>query len=238
MFPGVHTNTVAEPYQPHNLKKGDHTTTSANISRKSGCNGGAAQTFHIEYKKTETRNIIWTLGPSVPQLSDSDNEEYNSEITDLDPDTHYHVRIKASNIIGQNTSDSIEVRTLKTGKLDVVSISPVTGPVVGAVLAFLVISVIVLLVLWRRGILPNHPCLKRKKEPESVYQNQAFSPESEHSRSETVYQDLGPTENDSLHYEPLEYVSADAPNVDALPYRIQHKIDAEHQDSDSLYVNT
>lgn len=98
----------AEPYQPHNLKEGDHTTTSANISWKSGCNGGAAQTFHIEYKKTETRNIIWTLGPSVPQLSDSDNEEYNSEITDLDPDILYHVRIKASNIIGQNTSDSIE----------------------------------------------------------------------------------------------------------------------------------
>ncbi|KAL5020494.1 hypothetical protein ScPMuIL_003386 [Solemya velum] len=97
---------VTVPCPPHTRKEGEHTTTSANISWKSGCNGGAAQTFYIEYKKT--KDTVWTSGPTVPQLSDSDNEIFNSEITGLDPDTIYHIRIKTNNVIGQNTSDSIE----------------------------------------------------------------------------------------------------------------------------------
>ncbi|KAL5019558.1 hypothetical protein ScPMuIL_002450 [Solemya velum] len=243
-----------EPFSPHNLKEGEHTTTSVNISWTSGWNGGNAQTFLIEYKKT--RDTMGILGPTVPQLSNADNEKYNSKITGLDPDTHYHVRVKTTNVRGQNTSHSIEVRTLEIEESgDVDSLSSVTGAVVGTVLALLVISVVVLLVLWRRGILPNPPCLKRK-EPQNVYQNHAFSPESEHSRSETVYQDLGPTESDNLHYEPLASIQNSTQNgnqeyenlgvtEDASHYqqlrptdKMEANADAEHQDSDNLYVNT
>ncbi|KAL5019889.1 hypothetical protein ScPMuIL_002781 [Solemya velum] len=163
----------SQPCQPHSLKEDEHTTTSVNITWTSGCNGGVEQTFHIEYKNTETQYTNWTSGPTVPQYSDAGNESYSSEITGLNPNTLYHVRITTINGIGQSTSDSIEVRTMKA--VDPGSSASVTWAVVGTMLVLFVIVIVILLVLWRRGILPNPPCLGTKKEPDYVYENVVLS---------------------------------------------------------------
>ncbi|KAL5020290.1 hypothetical protein ScPMuIL_003182 [Solemya velum] len=142
---------VTEPCSPHTLKEGEHTTTSVNISWTSGCNGGSAQKFQVEYKKAETQDT-WTPGPLIQQLSDSDNEIYNSVITGLDPNTNYHIRIKTTNVIGQNTSDSIEVRTLKlqlTPDPDS-TVGPIAGGVGGAAVVILALIVVGVFIMRRR----------------------------------------------------------------------------------------
>ncbi|KAL5018633.1 hypothetical protein ScPMuIL_004355 [Solemya velum] len=142
---------VTEPCSPHTLKEGEHTTTSVNISWTSGCNGGSAQKFQVEYKKAETQDT-WTPGPIILQLSDSDNEIYNSVITGLDPNTNYHIRIKTTNVIGQNTSDSIEVRTLKlqlTPDPDS-TVGPIAGGVGGAAVVILALIVVGVFIMRRR----------------------------------------------------------------------------------------
>ncbi|KAL5020501.1 hypothetical protein ScPMuIL_003393 [Solemya velum] len=142
---------VTEPCKPHTLKEGEYTTSSVNISWTSGCNGGDAQTFLIEYKKAETQDT-WTLGPTVLQLSNSNNEIYNSVITGLDSDTKYHVRIKTTNSIGHNTSDYIEVRTSKlkpTPDPDSL-VGPIAGGVGGAAVVILALIVVGVFVMRRR----------------------------------------------------------------------------------------
>ncbi|KAL5015548.1 hypothetical protein ScPMuIL_007369 [Solemya velum] len=58
--------------------------------------------------------------------------------------------------------------------------------------------------MWRKGLLNKGglPCLQGNTDSDGVYQNHAFSPENQ-SKMDGVYQDLGPTENPSMHYEDL-----------------------------------
>ncbi|KAL5020496.1 hypothetical protein ScPMuIL_003388 [Solemya velum] len=81
-----------------------------------------------------------------------------------------------------------------------------TGPIVGGVVGVVILVAVclVVFVLWRKGILNKDDtcCMRGKKESEGVYQNQEFGLD-ERSNIEGVYQQLGPTENPSMHYEDL-----------------------------------
>ncbi|KAL5004528.1 hypothetical protein ScPMuIL_017984 [Solemya velum] len=73
------------------------------------------------------------------------------------------------------------------------------GVAFAVVVTVLVILFVIVVVLWLRGIKP--PCLRKSKETTNVYQNQAFANVA--TNNDSMYQDLGPTENPAIHYEEL-----------------------------------
>ncbi|KAL5011557.1 hypothetical protein ScPMuIL_010108 [Solemya velum] len=81
------------------------------------------------------------------------------------------------------------------------SVNVVIGVAFAVVVTVLVILLVILVVLWLRGIKP--PCLRKSKDTTNVYQNQAFSTANVATNNDSMYQDLGPTENPAIHYEEL-----------------------------------
>ncbi|KAL5007379.1 hypothetical protein ScPMuIL_016185 [Solemya velum] len=82
---------------------------------------------------------------------------------------------------------------------DLGSVNVVIGVAFAVVVTVLVILLVIVTVLWLRRIKP--PCLGKSTETTNVYQNQAFANVTTNNNS--VYQDLGPTENPSGHYQEL-----------------------------------
>ncbi|KAL5020216.1 hypothetical protein ScPMuIL_003108 [Solemya velum] len=81
------------------------------------------------------------------------------------------------------------------------SVNVVIGVASAVVVTVLIILFVIVVVLWLRGIKP--PCLRKPKETTNNYQNQAFNTANVTNTNDSVYQDLGPTENLSSHYQEL-----------------------------------
>ncbi|KAL5020395.1 hypothetical protein ScPMuIL_003287 [Solemya velum] len=196
---GLTLHGITDPCAAKHLFIDTLTSTSVTVMWSPGCNGGAGQIFYVQHRKsTGIADDKWETGSPVLE---NDTPVYT--ITGLDPDTGYHIRVMSRNEKGRTYTEYTGVRTLA---LSEPVVETQTGPIVGGVMGVVVIVAVglVIFVMWRKGLLNKGGlcCLQSKTDSDGVYQNQAFSPENQ-SKMDGVYQDLGPTENPSMHYEDL-----------------------------------
>ncbi|KAL5019949.1 hypothetical protein ScPMuIL_002841 [Solemya velum] len=117
-----------------------------------------------------------------------------------------HYRVEVGNTLGSVLFILTLQGIMRTLALSEPVAEQHTGPIVGGVMGVVILVCVcsVVFVMWRKRILNKDGlcCIRRKKNPEGVYQNQEFSLD-ERSNIDGVYQQLGPTENPSMHYEDL-----------------------------------
>ncbi|KAL5019748.1 hypothetical protein ScPMuIL_002640 [Solemya velum] len=185
-------NVEGYPCEARHLSVESLTPKSITVTWSAGCNGGTEQTFYVQHRKsTDRADDSWKTGSPV-----SENEAHVYTIKGLDPDTGYHIRVMSQNKKGETYSEYNGVRTPAEEELQ-------TGPIVGGVMGAVVLVVVcvVVFIMWRKGLFKKEglPCLRDKTGSDGVYVNDAFSPDGQ-SNADGNYQDLGPTENPSIHY--------------------------------------
>lgn len=107
------------PGAPTNVRVNNVGNTSVTVTWKAGYNWGTSQSFRIDLNTS----VGWrAVVPSVPS---SDQREYSSKVTDLDPNSDYRIRIKACNSVkGCNKDKFDEILSFKTKGYPEVLLSP------------------------------------------------------------------------------------------------------------------
>ncbi|KAL5019950.1 hypothetical protein ScPMuIL_002842 [Solemya velum] len=200
---GLILHGITDPCAARHIFIDTQTSTSITVTWSAGCNGGAEQTFYVQHRKsTSTADNIWETGSPILE-----SQAHSYTINGLDPGRGYHIRVMSQNEKGETYTEYIGVRTLAPSEpTSEPVVETQTGPIVGGMIGVVVIVAVglVIVVMWRKGLLKKGglPCLQSNTDSDGIYQNQAFSPENQ-SKMDGVYQDLGPTENPSMHYEDL-----------------------------------
>ncbi|KAL5019952.1 hypothetical protein ScPMuIL_002844 [Solemya velum] len=200
---GLTLHGITDPCAARHIFIDTQTSTSITVTWSAGCNGGAEQTFYVQHRKsTSTADNIWETGSPILE-----SQAHSYTINGLDPGRGYHIRVMSQNEKGETYTEYIGVQILAPSEPTSESVVEIqTGPIVGGVIGVVVIVAVglVIVVMWRKGLLNKGslPCLQSNTDSDGIYQNQAFSPENQ-SKIDCVYQDLGPTENPSMHYEDL-----------------------------------
>ncbi|XP_046550432.1 hemicentin-1-like [Haliotis rubra] len=240
--PGTPTNISVSPEGPFTL----------HVSWKEEFNGGATQTFTVEYSTDEKD---WKTAGSYTETGSGNY--MTSVIKDLNSDTLYYVRVVARNQFG-NSSYTTEYVTGLTEK-KVTSIPPaapaqaglIAGVTVGVVLVVGIVVVVV--IMTRKG----YRCICKLQKPGSTdTQNTSRIPENrgEHVNFQDVnqYSGLQDSADDKQTYTELKnyentgfHSSKDTVNTINQISRHAYELDkpamyvnADIKGKDSPYVNT
>ena len=90
------------------IKQDSATSSSITLTWYSGFHGGADQTFHILYKRSEAAQ--WKDGATVPDDKQT-YIQFNTTVSRLDEDTSYTLFITTVNEFGSRNSDMVTGRT-------------------------------------------------------------------------------------------------------------------------------
>ncbi|XP_067675448.1 B-cell receptor CD22-like [Haliotis asinina] len=136
--PGPPTNVTVIPLGPSSLQ----------VSWIKGFNGGDTQTFIVEYS---TDDASWK---EAGKYVENGLEEYQTNITGLQPQTVFYVRVTAENVNGRSFgTNSVRGLTGKEVKVTGGLTSPQGGLIAGVTVGMLVLAVIVVVVviMHRKG---------------------------------------------------------------------------------------
>ncbi|KAL5020011.1 hypothetical protein ScPMuIL_002903 [Solemya velum] len=139
-----------------------------------------------------------------PKIGHNEVEGLSLKVWFVSDPEYTTYRLRVDNIKGHNVFVT-EIREIlgspEVPVDDSGSVNVVIGVASAVVVTVLVILFVIVVVLWLRGIKP--PCLRKSKDTTNNYQNQAFNTANVTTTNDSVYQDLGPTENLPSHYQEL-----------------------------------